>query len=804
MPYEDFEYRYGDVDVRKPDFRGTGSRGLSAATIILIVLGVLGAGAVIVGFIVLVSVLSMAATNSGTRNPRASANFGDLTGGSSGPEPLQLQPGRADPAGAFDFDDDRLSPNEANALARFFDDLNASLPTQRASQLTSSFDGERLFLDLERLGGIKKMPMWERSNHIDSYRAMKFPDTWIKDWKRLEFKKACHLRGSRREAAVLVNLRMTQDNVVHRQLWWLRFDGQAWKWYDFEYLDSKLPASIDQLQISSCRVSAEWVREISKFDEILKNTNDVEKIETLCAELEVLEMPRTVRLILYLWQADARLRHWKLADAHGPLCEALAIAPDHPAALLLDMQLHRHEGDDKGALQSADRIVALFGGDAQLFNEIGQIQLRLNKTDAATAAFRKGLDDDPGSFPNLTGLARTFLHDPDARITPEQKRELSQRMAQATPKLEYPAYVLGAFTWDKKQADVLEAFLEGFRKAAPDSLDGDYYEVRLKILKDETEPACVALGKLLPRVREQAKSDEYLQGFLSGMIMAGKALEGYKAAPDSKQAFKMLADQLYDDEDRIGPGQSKLLNDLIALHSAKFPDDTWLPYFRGQVMLANEQVSEAETELKKGLAQPGIDGDERKTYASAFVWAAHRAGDGLAAYEHVEDKQTAFGILSWQYRNARDRASLGSLIESHRKTGDESLALWEAELKMMEGDYAAASRVLRTKKDRLLANPQNVWRFKDLLVRSLAHEKKKDEALRELQVLDKGYQDRLLEAVIYALAGDVDATQEALDRAVKSGSGAWSFHADPDLGPILRSVPFKKLCDKYPEAGPGN
>ena len=47
--------------------------------------------------------------------------------------------------------------------------------------------------------------------------------------------------------------------------------------------------------------------------------------------------------------------------------------------------------------------------------------------------------------------------------------------------------------------------------------------------------------------------------------------------------------------------------------------------------------------------------------------------------------------------------------------------------------------------------------------------------------------------------GDVASTEEDLAQCVQIGMKPEEFYNDPDLGPILRTEPFKGLREKYPE-----
>jgi hypothetical protein len=78
--------------------------------------------------------------------------------------------------------------------------------------------------------------------------------------------------------------------------------------------------------------------------------------------------------------------------------------------------------------------------------------------------------------------------------------------------------------------------------------------------------------------------------------------------------------------------------------------------------------------------------------------------------------------------------------------------------------------------------------------------KRLDEALAELQTHSKDYTDPLYLAIIHASKGDVTKTASVIEKYVKENEGdAGDLYSDPDLGPLLRTAPFKSIREKYPE-----
>ena len=789
MAYEGFGYRPRDIDLRKPSFRRQKS-GLSTGTIFLIVLGVkFGLVVLVLGCLGIGELISPSTNSPSKSSGNRQLWRGEISSGLSPEASLAwLPPDNGSTLAAFDFREGDVPPEDAAAIRAWVD----SLKVGDRWMVEASFDGERMFQELERQGGFAAMQPAVRAERATSFRTFTWHET-TDDWDRIEFKKICPLKGNGSEVAVVTTLHFRNDPRVQPQLWWLRRHGNEWRWYDEEYVDTRVPLSVYALLARPYRSSAAWVQNLSKFKTLIENGNDPEKVEKICTELEPLDQPPRLRLAIHLARADARLQNGKVKEVEPVLQKARELAPDHPEVLRLTRQLQRNHGEQEAALKTALRIVALFGGDAIQYAEIAQMHFALKRPDAAAMAYRQALDIDPSNAWHLAEFARALTPAPPDKLTAEQKRELSFRMQKLADKSKNAAQVFSYC--DKSRTDAFEAFLDGYRIVQPKSLDCEYYSIRLQILRDMTEPACTALPKFLAKVDDKTKRETYVSGFLSAMMAVGKTLEGYKAAPDPKAAFRQLAEDLLED------GPEGDLRALVDLHAEKCADDVWLPYYRAELHQQKSAHADAEAELLKGLAQANLDKLTRDSYERSYVAVAFETGHGLEAYEKVENKSIAFDSLSWQFLNKQDAKSLGKLVDMHRKV-DQNLALWDAQLMVLAKNYASAASILQVNRAAILQKTENRWQFKNLLVRSLAHQQKTAEALRELRGLDEKYHDRLLEALIHALAGDVAKTEQAMDLAVGEDGTTARYYSDPELGPILRSEPFKKLREKHPEPPP--
>src|SRR5260370_6017437 len=127
---------------------------------------------------------------------------------------------------------------------------------------------------------------------------------------------------------------------------------------------------------------------------------------------------------------------------------------------------------------------------------------------------------------------------------------------------------------------LLQTLLDAHAKNEPDSLEISQFRIRPKIKQGQ-----VAEGKALFKAalaREFGERGKRLvSGFLFDMLDAGQAVDGYQAAPNSREAFQILASDLLDRPN------SQELKKLMELHRQKHPDDPLLALYQAEFHVAN-------------------------------------------------------------------------------------------------------------------------------------------------------------------------------------------------------------------------
>lgn len=238
--------------------------------------------------------------------------------------------------------------------------------------------------------------------------------------------------------------------------------------------------------------------------------------------------------------------------------------------------------------------------------------------------------------------------------------------------------------------DDLEKLLELHAQRKPDDPGLTYFRGEALLMRDKMAEAAAAfeslLGKQLPDIYRQPCQDEYLRS----MLNLGKAVEGYRKAPDAATAFKYLADSL---ADRYNAADD--LESLIAAHAERLPDDPWLGYYRGRLLVKRFRYLEA-AELLSPLVEAAQDEALKAELAEARREALAFGGKPLEAYSTSLDRDVAFERTAGELVDELDVENLAALVERRKadQADDPALIYYQAQLADMACEYRAVAELL--------------------------------------------------------------------------------------------------------------
>jgi tetratricopeptide (TPR) repeat protein len=277
------------------------------------------------------------------------------------------------------------------------------------------------------------------------------------------------------------------------------------------------------------------------------------------------------------------------------------------------------------------------------------------------------------------------------------------------------------------------------------------------------------------------------------MHAAGKALEGYRAAPDQSVAFETLANTL------VWKKQADLLSQVVQEHARAHGGKAERLFFSGELHMLRGQFAAAEKDFAAALAK--VPQRDQWKYKNALSRAKIKQGKTVALYLDSGKSTRTFQDLAHLCVQEKNPDQLQELLAVHRQEhpDDDALPGFELDILWLKSDYAGALKFMEEKKQALQQRDQ--WKFEGYLVRCLIKLKRTEEAVKEAEriVADKIGGDRRLLVLAHAATGDVKKTMAAVARFDSDRYFAQDCYRDPDLGPILRSQAFQPFRQRYPE-----
>lgn len=244
-----------------------------------------------------------------------------------------------------------------------------------------------------------------------------------------------------------------------------------------------------------------------------------------------------------------------------------------------------------------------------------------------------------------------------------------------------------------KNFSVLQNLLDEHVRNDPRSLDVLRFRARLKARQKKAAEAVALFKEALAKKPADDVREAIISEFLMDLVDAGEPLEAYRAAPDARKGFQLLAEQLLD-EDR-----TEDLRRLIEAHRQKHTDDPWLAFYQAEIHQHDKAWDRAAQVLKEGMKNAPEEVRER--FRSNYVHSMFLAGRGLQAYTDGGERAETFRQLAELMTDAKKKADLEALIEAHRPHARDDADLFY---------YEARARILAKRPAEAIALYQKAYR----------------------------------------------------------------------------------------------
>lgn len=590
--------------------------------------------------------------------------------------------------------------------------------------------------------------------------------------------------------------------------WWLTKRSGEWLIYDFEELTMgmRISSSIAAVATPEVMRNPEQFRQASQalnatFQAVAQQ--DFEAADKALVPLRRTNaLPKPFLAVRSLMEATIAIGRQDAEKGNQFLDEAERHNPDMPITLLLRAAAKNLLGKYEEAIAACNKYLELLGPDATVLLHRGNAQENLERAEEAIASYRLALDFEPDDVECLAGLRRVLPN--------EKKKEWIDRLKKRRATTDEQLRAFATEAMNDADYDSLDAVATMMRKQNPDSADAIYYAAKVALERKQTDAAVKLLKESFARDGEDRTAT--INRMVSLLGGAGLGDKVYAACPekDRLHIFASLAEIQIEKLEDADPQQLRKereqLDRLIEAHRKTNPKDYWLPFYEGESQVAQNNPRKAEAFYDKALAAiPADSAEDRDRVRGKLLTVLYRLKRGHEAYAKYGPSSDVFISLAWQFDSDKDYDGLKKLIDLHeaKNAKDPNVLFWTGTWHWRSEKYTAAIKSYRAYTKAAANLPEGetnyTWSANSRIVRGFVRLRQFADARAELKSM-KGAQDAILEPLIVAATGDVNATLEAVRKLVEEKKyHANSLYFDEDLAPLLRSEKMKPIRDAYPE-----
>lgn len=571
--------------------------------------------------------------------------------------------------------------------------------------------------------------------------------------------------------------------------WWLVRGKAGWRVYDHAWVASGKRMTHRMVETAAAGISRR--RALQKSQSVLDSAlgqidyRDPFMAARLLETLDPVELPPHLAARYWLYAARVSFDRGQFRDSIDQLAKARGADDDLAMLDFLEAQAHGHLGNHEQSLAAGRRFLNRVGADDEIAQVVGAALVSLGKSAEAEEVYRSALAARPTSVECLVGLAGV--------LPAERMPELTEWFDKlANPRDLFQHLMLSLQSQENPLA--MHVLIAAYRKRTNDDSNIDYYEGMARMLQEQYAQAAHIFDRGRRRAKSEEEQETFESAFLDAMLAAGRPLEGYEQAADKPHAFSYLSQAL------LGKKEFDTLDALVSVHRKSAGDDPWVYYYAGLALAQQGKHEAADESLAQGMRLT-LNREIRETLRSMRVSLRYKAGRGLEAYRQILPRRETFEQLAQLYLEAKDAVGLSRLVMLHGEADsqDPVLPIWQSEAAWLAGDYAAVVQVLVAGRDKLLDDGRYVWRYEDLLVRSLLRLERFDEAESIAVNWSERDEDPWYLLLVAAARGDVEmATRYVTQCIERSGYDIRELYGDADLGPALRKDRFSPLRKKFP------
>jgi tetratricopeptide (TPR) repeat protein len=471
----------------------------------------------------------------------------------------------------------------------------------------------------------------------------------------------------------------------------------------------------------------------------------------------------------------------------GKTLEGYQAAPDAKKAFKFLMQQLSYQND---RLEDMPRLIAAHRekepSDPWLAYYQGEIHLKAQAWDKAAQVLGEGLKKAPKDLQDtFRGRFVFAMYKAGQGLKAYEETE---------PRDKTFTELADLLTGDKNGTE-LAALVKAHRlHAGDDDPDVLFYDALAHVLMKQPAETAALVQKAVQKQAIEWRRTRYTNRYLWAMEETDQALPAYRTAADKSAAFEVLAARL------MQLKKDKELATLLEEHGKTHGDEPSCQFYTGELHLLHNDAKQAEPHLAAALAKcPPLS---QYRYRAELMLARVKAGNAVAAYRDANAGPTPLESVAGLCVQEKDAKQLQAVLEIHRQAhpDDPNLTMWDLEVLWLNHDFEGALKLLTERREDYFDLPSHRWKADDYRVRCLVKLKRTKEAIREADGLaKKRYGNRVVQILAHAAGGDVAQTLAVMEKQRPQPYLLKACYKNADLGPILRTEPFKEFRAKFPE-----
>ena len=742
-----------------------------------------------------------------------------------------------------------VAPPDRVAIEAAFVRLGAAVRSGDSRGAAAVLDTDRMTIEMEGLPGVPRFTRRSRSEFSRGL-GIGFGSSLASDLKLIGW--ARHRMGSVKrigsDDAMAYIRHYSDDGTPCDVRWWWHKSAGGWRAYDYEQLfwGNRLTRGVS---LALCQngnaVPPPWLKHLDTLQNAMDAIaqDDPDAADKALAAMEGQSLPAEIEAARLFAKGRAQFLRKDYQGAVASYAASAALRPDSPETDSSRAAAHNWLDEHAEALKYAKRVEAAVGTDSNLMMIEGYSLEGLGRLDEACAAYRAALDDDPDAAGHLAALAR-------AATTKSGQADVAERFKRSSRSLALFDNVVGNMerhgddAYDEAAlATVISAFRERLGGAGAGSADtgpaalADAIEAGLHARAGRHDrAAAMARESLLlgfpdtGAIKELGDDapvnlrDRLRRQYLESMYALKKSIEAYRTAQDRGGAFKSLAGM------HNGDGDAEGLLRLAAARRSDAPGDPWAHIYEGHAHTTLKAFDKAEVayaaaaEKVKAASKDDFDENARVLLRYVQLRSRYNLGRSDSALVDLPPAWDAFRQLASLHAEDDDAEGLAKLIAAYRakRPSDPSIMRWDAELKWLGKDYAAAADLyLAFRKRRDAETPPESESesepepprvglpgptpepdpsyVEDRLIDSLLRSGRGAEAVAIAERSAREHAAHYDLLWVHAFLGNVpEATAAFKAMAEQQGEPPVHLYDYEELGPLLRGEKFAALRAAYP------